>query len=528
MIHRLADLKISRKLTLGFTVICLLLVLTSGIGILRLGQAQANLRTLAGSGLASVDAAEKTKTAFTQARFDLANAALTPDAAGTDKALAALDADQQALDQQWAEYQASAPASTPAQQQAYTAALAQWRAAATQLIPLAKANDLTGFVALRATTATPAAATAAAALDEIVKAEHAEAAAMVASGEAAYRAALLLLIGCTVAAVVLAVVVGVVVSRSVTRPLSKVVEVMTEVAAGRLDRRVGLSTKDEVGQLGAVVDASVESLATAMRGIAEETRTLASASSSLSSVATQISASAEEAATQTQVVAAASEEVTVSISTVAAAGEEMTAAIAQIASATADASAMATSAVSAAGAAGTAIDRLGTSSREIGDVVKLITSIAEQTNLLALNATIEAARAGEAGKGFAVVAGEVKELAQQTARATEEIVGKVAATQGDASAAASAVTQIGEVIARIDEVQATIAAAVEEQSATTAEMVRNVTEISSGSAQISQNVSDIARGTDTNREGAGHTATTAQSLAASASRLQELTGRFTV
>ncbi|TNM59621.1 methyl-accepting chemotaxis protein [Streptomyces sp. NP160] len=526
--RRLANLKIASKLGLGFGVVCLLLVTISAISLTRLNDAQANLDYLAGSGLASVDTSDKTMTAFVTARFDLANAALAPDAAGTEAALDKLDADQKALDEQWAEYLASDPASTPAQQEAFTSALADWRTAAQQLIPLARDNDLAGFVDLRAKAANPAAQAAGAALADITQTEGEAADKIAADGAAAYRSAVALLVSCSVLAVALAVGIALVVSRSVTRPLSKVVDVMAGVAQGRLDRRVGLDTTDEVGQLAASTDASLDALSTAMREITAEARSLASSSASLSSVSTQMASGAEEAATQTQVVSAASEQVTASISTVAAAGEEMTAAIAQIASATTDASQMATSAVTAAGSAGGAIERLGVSSREIGDVVKLITSIAEQTNLLALNATIEAARAGELGKGFAVVAGEVKELARQTAQATDEIIGKVSATQNDASAAAAAVTEISEVIGRIDEVQATIAAAVEEQSATTSEMVRNVTEISTGSAQISANVSDIARGTDQNRESAGHTATTAGTLAASASKLQELTGRFTV
>ncbi|PWJ53005.1 methyl-accepting chemotaxis sensory transducer with TarH sensor [Quadrisphaera granulorum] len=526
MFRRLADLRIGAKLYLGFGAVLALLLVVAGIGVVRLGESQKHLDDLASSGLVSVETADQVMTALVQARLDLANAALTPDAAGTEKAIAALDADQKTIDEHWKDYLATSPASSAAQQKAFTDGLAAWRATLPPLLALAKANDLDGFVDQRTKVATPAAQVMTTALQEIVKVEAAAATAMSDDGAAAYRAAVVMLVVCALFAAALAVAIAVAVARSTARPLARVLAVVEGMAAGRLDARVKLDRQDEVGRLAAATDTSLDALSAAMREIRDEATALNASSSSLSSVSVQLSSGAQEAAAQTQVVSAASEEVTVSISTVAAAGEEMTAAIAQIATATSEASQMASSAVAAAGAAGGAIERLGVSSKEIGDVVKLITSIAEQTNLLALNATIEAARAGELGKGFAVVAGEVKELARQTAQATDEIIGKVSATQGDAASAASAVTQIGDVIARIDEVQATIAAAVEEQSATTSEMVRNVTEISTGSEQISANISSIAEGTEQNRASAGMTASAATDVTASAAKLTELTGRF--
>jgi methyl-accepting chemotaxis protein len=176
----------------------------------------------------------------------------------------------------------------------------------------------------------------------------------------------------------------------------------------------------------------------------------------------------------------------------------------------------------------TTIAKLGQSSAEIGHVVKVITSIAEQTNLLALNATIEAARAGEAGKGFAVVANEVKELAKQTAEATEDISQKITAIQDDTQAAVTAIGQIGGVIHQINDIANTIASAVEEQSVTTSEIGRNVEEASKGSSEIAQNITSVAQAAQSTASGATETQAAAQQLARMAAELQQLVGQFKV
>jgi methyl-accepting chemotaxis protein len=232
-------------------------------------------------------------------------------------------------------------------------------------------------------------------------------------------------------------------------------------------------------------------------------QTLAASSEELTAVSTQMSANAEETSAQANVVAAAAEEVSKNIETVATAAEEMSASIKEISSNTTEAAKIAGDAVRVAESTNATMSKLEKSSAEIGQVIKVITSIAQQTNLLALNATIEAARAGEAGKGFAVVANEVKELAKQTAKATEDIGQRIETIQGDTRGAVDAIGKISGIIAQINDIQNTIAGAVEEQTATTNEIVRNVAEAAKGSSDIAQNISGVAQAAQSTSQGAG-------------------------
>jgi methyl-accepting chemotaxis protein len=204
----------------------------------------------------------------------------------------------------------------------------------------------------------------------------------------------------------------------------------------------------------------------------------------------------------------------------------MSASIREIAHSSAEAARVADSAVSNAAEATATVGQLGASSNEIGDVLKVITAIAEQTNLLALNATIEAARAGDAGKGFAVVASEVKDLAQETARATDDITAKVTNIQSDAAKAAHAITQITQVIEQINSLQTTIASAVEEQTATTNEMSRNITQAATGSGEIAANITAVATAADSTRAGVTEARTAAAELARMSTDLQKLVLQF--
>jgi len=253
---------------------------------------------------------------------------------------------------------------------------------------------------------------------------------------------------------------------------------------------------------------------------------LSQAAAELSRVSQEMGSSAEQTASQANMVSAGSEQVSRNIQTVATAADEMGASIREIAKNTADATKVATAAVRSAEDTNVTIGKLGQSSAEIGQVIKVITSIAQQTNLLALNATIEAARAGEAGKGFAVVANEVKELAKETAKATEDISRKIEAIQTDTKGAVSAIEQIGSVIGQINDIQNTVASAVEEQSVTTNEITRNLTEAAKGGADISRSIAGVAEAARTTTGGAGQTQKSAESLEKLAEELQTLIGRF--
>jgi len=260
--------------------------------------------------------------------------------------------------------------------------------------------------------------------------------------------------------------------------------------------------------------------------VSQNAEMLTHSAEELNASSTQMTATAEETSAQASSVSAASEEVSHSVQTVAAGTEEMSASIREIAKNAAAAARVAETAVGVAASANQTVQRLGDSSAEIGKVIRVITAIAQQTKLLALNATIEAARAGEAGKGFAVVANEVKELAKETAKATEEISEKIEAIQGDTRGAVTAIEHIGRIINEISDIQNTIASAVEEQTATTNEMARNIAEAANGTNDISRTISGVAHAATETSASASRSLVAAKGLASIAAELEALVAQF--
>jgi methyl-accepting chemotaxis protein len=350
-----------------------------------------------------------------------------------------------------------------------------------------------------------------------------------AQAAATYSSSRYWVIGILSGAVVVGFGVATSLARSISSSAARMLAMIQEVAAKDLTiKDMEISSGDEIGQAGIALNLMKNHLNAMVGSIAETSIHVASASEELSSTSQQITANSEETSAQANVVSEAAAKVSQNLQTVATGAEEMGSSIREIAKNATEAARVATSAVKVAETTTATVSKLGESSNEIGQVIKVITSIAQQTNLLALNATIEAARAGEAGKGFAVVANEVKELAKETAKATEDISRKIEAIQTDTKAAVEAIASISEVINQVNGISNTIATAVEEQNATTNEMARNVSEAAQGSGEITSNISGVAQAAESTSRGAGDTQKAAQQLVETSTELRRLVEQFKI
>ncbi len=346
------------------------------------------------------------------------------------------------------------------------------------------------------------------------------------------------------------------IKRRIVSPIVEACAVANAVANGDLNSECRILSNDEIGDLSLALNTMCKNLRDLVSQIKQNADVIATDSSSLSETANMLTEIASDTTSRSSTVAAAAEEMSVnlqnmagsaehmaeSVKSVAAAIEQMTASINEVSHSTDKSASIAEEATKLAQESNKKLSQLGSAANEIGKVIEVIQDIAEQTNLLALNATIEAARAGEAGKGFAVVANEVKELAKQTAEATEDIARRIQAIQGSASEAVQAIGEISDVIGKVNESASVIKTAVEEQTSTAQEIAHNVSQVASASEVVSANVKESAvagqeitqniTGVDQSAkkisETAGDTQNAASQLSGVAEKLQNVVSKFKV
>jgi methyl-accepting chemotaxis protein len=313
---------------------------------------------------------------------------------------------------------------------------------------------------------------------------------------------------------------------SLAAPLARAQAVFESMARRDLTSRVEASGSDEFRPLMESANQAAEAMRLLLRTIGEQAETLAAASEELKVVSEHMSANAEQTAAQAHVVSAASTQVSGSIKAMSTSTEGLDSSMRAISRSSVDANDASGRAVSLAESANIAVQRLGESSAGIGKIVRVINSIAEQTNLLALNATIEAARAGDAGRGFAVVANEVKDLAAETARATEDITRRIEAIRVDTQGAVEAIAEIRGFMGKMNDVQGSIATAIELHSATTSEITRSLADSVRGTVEISSNIGGVAEAARNTSSGASDTRNAASELARMATELRRVISEF--
>jgi methyl-accepting chemotaxis protein len=549
--------KIATRLAAMLIIMLLLMAAIAAVGINGMATVQENLRSVYEDRAVPLEQLSGIEADYYQIRIAVVDAVDARTAATTQASEATVTDRLAAADTLWKAYLATYL--TPEEKALATAmqsSLDAYGIARGAVLQALAAGDYEQAGALSAAKAAPALHQLMSDIGKLKQLQVDVAAQLYGDARDTYAVLRLVLFGSLAAALVLAGLLGWLIARSITVPLRRIIDVMQALTSGDLAVAVGgVERQDEVGEVARAVGVFKDGLAETERLRAEQeevkrrneaerrramialaegfegsvgsvVKGVGSAATELQATAQSMSATAEQTTRQSTAVAAASEETTQNVQTVASASEELSASISEISNQVAESTRIVGEAVSQANATNEKVRGLADAAQKIGAVVSLINEIAGQTNLLALNATIEAARAGEAGKGFAVVASEVKILATQTAKATDEIASQVRAIQEATSGSAQAIESITRTIGRVSEISTTIASAVEEQGAATQEISRNVQQAAAGSQEISTNISGVTEAARQTGTAAAQVLRSADELSQSGSLLQRQVDEF--
>ena len=523
-----SKMKIAPKLSFGFGAVLTLVVILGVFSLLQLSRINGNTVDIATNWLPSIKTLGELRLDAADIRKDTLNYMVATDKKQHYEEM--IDSDLSALADGEKKYEPMI--SSDEERKLYQGFRGDWDkyiVVNTRIRELAKQNKFAEAVSLQQSEAGQLFEAAAKYLQDDVELNDKGGTDAAKNAATTYSSSRYWVIGILIGAVALGSLIALGLARAISASANKMLAMIQEVAANNLtvvDMKI--VSQDEIGQAGIALNGMKNKLHEMIQSISGSAMQVASASEELNTTSQQITANSEETSAQADVVSKAAQAVSQNLQTVATGAEEMGASIKEIAKNATEAAKVATSAVRVAEDTTATVSKLGESSNEIGLVIKVITSIAQQTNLLALNATIEAARAGEAGKGFAVVANEVKELAKETAKATEDISRKIEAIQTDTKAAVDAIASISGVIHQINDISNTIATAVEEQNAPTNEMSRNVSEAAHGSGEITSNISGVAEAAQGTTRGATDTQKASQQLVETSTQLRHLVEQFKI